>query len=75
MQDLSHELLLQGGIMIAISKVFRALSGGCLLFLGLFSMPQSADLASAADEMKGSPCDIPHGQNAMRAEQTETQGT
>src|SRR3954462_7174554 len=57
------------------SKVVRVLSGGFLLFLGLLSMPQVDDIASAADEMKGSPCEIPHGQNAMRAEQAEMQGT
>jgi ATP-dependent 26S proteasome regulatory subunit len=57
------------------SKVVRVLSGGFLLFLGLLSMPQVGDIASAADEMKGSPCEIPHGQNAMRAEQAEMQGT
>jgi hypothetical protein len=61
--------------MIVMSKVFRMLSGVTLLFLGLFSMPQVGDLASAADGVKGSPCEIPHGQNATRAEQVETQGT
>jgi ATP-dependent 26S proteasome regulatory subunit len=60
--------------MMLTSKVVRVLSGGFLLF-GLFSMPQVGDVASAADEMKGSPCEIPHGQNAMRAEQAEMQGT
>jgi hypothetical protein len=58
--------------MIVMSKVFRALSGGILLFLGLSSMPQ-VDIASAAD-MKGIPCEVPHGQNAARAEH-ETQKT
>ena len=45
------------------------------MFLGLFSMPQGGDLASAADEVKGLPCEVPHGQNATRAEQAETKGT
>ena len=56
--------------MIVMSKVIRVL-GGILLFLGLFSMPQVGNLASAADEVKGSPCEVPHGQNATRAEQAE----
>src|SRR5688572_17541347 len=67
--------LTPGGIMIVMSKVFRVLSGVILLFLGLVGMPQGGDLASAADEVKGSPCEVPHGQNATRAEQAETQGT
>ena len=61
--------------MIVMSKVFRVLSSGTLLFLGLFSTPQLGDLASAADEVKGLPCEVPHGQNATRAEQAETKGT
>jgi hypothetical protein len=56
--------------MIVTSKVIRVL-GGILLFLGLFSIPQVGHLASAADEVKGSPCEVPHGQNATRAEQAE----
>jgi ATP-dependent 26S proteasome regulatory subunit len=62
-------------MMLTSKKVARVLSGGFLLFLGLLSMPQVGDVASAADEMKGNPCEIPHGQNAMRAEQAEMQGT
>ena len=61
--------------MSVMSQVFRVLSVGTLLFLGLFSTPQVGALASAADEVKGSPCEIPHGQNATRAEQAETKGT
>ena len=61
--------------MIVMSKVFRVISGGCLLFLGLFSIPHGGDLASAADEIKGSPCEVPDGQNATRAEQAATQRT
>ena len=61
--------------MSVMSKVFRVLSVGILLFLGLFSMPPVGDLASAADEVKGIPCEVPHGQNATRAEQAETKGT
>ena len=61
--------------MIVRSKVLRVLSGGTLLFLGLFSTPQASDLASAADEVKGVPCEVvPHGQNAARAEEAETKG-
>ena len=58
--------------MISSSKVA---STGFLVFLGLLSMPQVGDVASAADEMKGSPCEIPHGKNAARAEQAEVPGT
>jgi hypothetical protein len=61
--------------MIEMAKVFRMLSGVSLVFLGLFSLPQGGGLASAADEVKGGPCAVPHGQNATRAEQVETQGT
>ena len=61
--------------MSVMSKVFRVLSVGILLFLGLFSTPQVGALASAADEVKGSPCEVPHGQNATRAEQAEAKGT
>lgn len=39
-----------GGIMIEMSNVFRVLSGGILFFL--FTMPQGADLASAAEDVK-----------------------
>ena len=59
--------------MISSSKVVRV-STGFLVFLGLLSMPQLGDVVSAADEMKGSPCEVPHGQNATRAEQAEMQG-
>jgi hypothetical protein len=62
--------------MILISNVARVSSCGCLLFLGLFiNMPQGDGVAYAADERKGSPCEIPNGQNAVRAEQSEMQGT
>ena len=60
---------------MVMAKVLRVLSVGTLLLLGLFSMPQGGDLASAAEEMKGIPCEVPHGQNATRAEQAETKGT
>ena len=56
------------------SNVVRVLSAGCLVFLGLLNMPRAADVASAAEELKGSPCEVPHGQNATRAEQAEMQG-
>ena len=37
---------------------------------------QSTNLGtSAADKVKGSPCEVPHGQNATRAEQVDKQGT
>ena len=61
--------------MIVMSKVFRVLSGGFLLFLCMGSVPQAGGLASAADEVKGLPCEVPHGQSATRAEQAETKGT
>ena len=57
--------------MLVMSKVFRVMSGGILLFL--FTMPQGGDLASAAEDVKGSPCEVPHGQNATRAEHVEKQ--
>jgi hypothetical protein len=60
--------------MTVMSNVFR-LSGVILLSLGQFSILQIGDLASAADELKGIPCEVPHGQNATRAEQAETKGT
>ena len=61
-------------MMIVMSKMLPVISGGCLLILGLVSMPQS-DLAFAAEEVKGSPCEVPDGQNATRAEQAATQRT
>ena|SRR5262245_55489687 len=60
--------------MILTSKCVRGLSAGVLLLLPLFSTAQ-VDLASAADEMKGSPCEIPDGYNAMRAEEAQKEGT
>lgn len=58
--------------MMVISNVFRVmLGGGILLGLVIISPPQ----ASAADEVKESPCEVPHGQNATRAEHIEKQGT
>ena len=57
------------------SKVVRVASGGTLLFLGLFSMLQVNDVAIAANEMKKSRCEIPAGQNALRAEQDVERGT
>ena len=57
------------------SKVVRVASGGTLLFLGLFSMLQVNDVAFAANEMKKSRCEIPAGQNALRAEQDVERGT
>ncbi len=59
------------------SKVAGLLSGGILL-LGLFTMPQIGDVASAVDETKGAkggPCEVPPGQNAMNAEQAATKGS
>jgi len=64
-----------GGIMIVLSKELRVLSAVTLLCLGLFSLPQGGGLASAADDVKGLPCEVPHGQNATRAEHAETKGT
>ncbi len=55
------------------SKVNRTLLG--LLFLGLFSMPQVGDVASAAGQLKETPCEVPPGQNAMQAEQAATRGS
>ena len=55
------------------SEVIRVLSAGSLVFLGLLNMPP-VDLAFAAEEMKGIPCEVPHGKNATRAEQAEVAG-
>jgi hypothetical protein len=68
------------------SKVVGLLVGGTLLFV--LNMPQVGDVASAADQNKGAqnkaaqgkeaaglPCDIPHGQNAMQAEQDAKRGS
>jgi len=57
------------------SKVLRVASGGTLLFLWLFTLLQMSDVAFAAKEMKRTPCDIPPGQNAMRAEENLGRGT
>lgn len=51
------------------AKFGRLSSGGIFLFLGLFTLLQVSDVAFAAKEMKKSICEIPPGQNAMRAEQ------
>lgn len=56
------------------SRVVRV-SSGTLLFLWLFTLLQVGDVAFAAKEMKRSPCDIPPGQNAMRAEENLGRGT
>ncbi len=56
-------------------KFMHVLLGGILLFLGLFSMPQIGDVASAADQLKETPCEIPPGQNAMQAEQDAMRGS
>lgn len=60
------------------SKVVRVLVSGTLLFL--FTMPQVGDVASAADQKKGTqtqgtPCEVPSGQNAMQAEQDAKRGS
>lgn len=65
--------------MIMLSRTVRGFTGGCLLFLGLFPVLLDGDAASAAEEAKGTskgiPCDIPHGQNAMQAEQDAKRGS
>ena len=61
------------------SKVIGMLSRGILL-LGLSTMPQLGDIASAADQNKGGqdkgaqglPCEVPSGRNATQAEQAAT---
>ena len=57
------------------SKVVQVPSGGTLLFLGLFTMLQVSDITFAANAMKRSPCEIPPGQNATRAEEDVERGT
>lgn len=56
-------------------KTDRLSSNGILSFLGLFILLQVSDVAFAAKEMKRSTCEIPPGQNAMRAEQYEETDT
>jgi hypothetical protein len=51
------------------SKAGRLSSDGIFLLLGLVTLLQVTDVAFAAKEMKRSTCEIPPGQNAMRAEQ------
>ena len=61
------------------SKVIGMLSGG-ILVLGLSTILQLGDIASAADQKKGSqdkgaqglPCEVPSGRNATQAEQAAT---
>jgi hypothetical protein len=68
--------------MMSTSKIVRVLSGGMLL-LGLSTIPQVGDVTSAADQNKGAqekgiqgiPCEIPHGQSAMQAEQDAKRGS
>ena len=57
------------------SNVVRVSSGGTLLFLGLFTLLQVNEVALAADKMKRTPCEIPPGQNVMRAEEDLGRGT
>jgi len=59
--------------MIMTSKINRTLLG--LLFLGLFSMPQGGEVASAADQLKETPCEVAEGTNAMQAEQAASKGS
>lgn len=56
-------------------KTARLSSNGILLFLGLFILLQVSAVAFAAKEMKRSTCEIPPGQNALRAEQYEETDT
>ena len=62
------------GVMMT-SNVVRVSSGRTLWLLGLFTLLQVGAVAFAATEMKKSPCEIPPGQNAMRAEQDVERGT
>lgn len=56
-------------------KTDRLSSNGILVFLGLFILLQISNVAFGAKEMKRSTCEIPPGQNAMRAEQYEETDT
>jgi hypothetical protein len=49
-------------------------SGGIVLLLGLYTFHMS-DIASAANSTKKPACEIPPGQNALRAEQDQERGT
>lgn len=51
------------------SNVSRMSPGRTLLFLGLCTLLQVSGVAFAVEEMRRSPCEIPSGQNALRAEQ------
>lgn len=57
------------------STVVRGVVRGSVLLLGLFIMLQVNDVAFATNEIKRSPCEIPPGQNAMRAEQNVERDT
>ncbi|OQW34769.1 MAG: hypothetical protein A4E19_17790 [Nitrospira sp. SG-bin1] len=50
-------------------------TGGTVLFLGLFTMILMSDVAFATSGMKRALCEIPPGQNALRAEQDHERGT
>lgn len=67
------------------SKVVRMLSGGILL-LGLVTMPQVGDVASAADQnkkakegaqggLRENPCEVQEGRNVTQAEKDAKQGS
>ena len=57
------------------SKVARVSVGGMLVFLGLFTIFPVSNMAYGAKEVKRTPCDIPPGQNVMRAEETLARGS
>lgn len=58
--------------MMSIPRDIRA---GSVLFLGLATILQIGCMASGGDKIISGPCDIPSGQNAMRAEQSAMRGS
>ena len=53
----------------------RMSSGRTLLLLGLCTVFHMSDIALAASGVKKPPCEIPPGQNALRAQQDQERGT
>ncbi len=53
----------------------RVSSGRTVLWLGLFTMFQASDVSFAINGVKPTPCEMPPGQNALRAEQDQERGT
>lgn len=57
------------------SQDLRVSPGEIVWLLGLFIMVQMSDISLAATSVPKPPCEIPPGQNALRAEQDQERGT